>query len=83
MNEPMFKNDAKSIVDVAFETKLFKDSVTRDDMNTFEELIQFMLSSRFDSYIKCQKILEHTEKHKANKLWKQTNLKRQKNYQMK
>lgn len=58
MNGKIFKHDAKTIVDLAFESKLFKDSVTRDHMNTFEGLIEYMLSSRFESYKKLEKLSE-------------------------
>lgn len=50
--------DAKSIVDLAFEAKFFKENVTRDDINSFEELIKYMLQSRFESYVKIQKLNE-------------------------
>ena len=35
-----FKQDAKTIVDMLFEAKLFKDHITRDDMNVTEALIE-------------------------------------------
>lgn len=50
--------DAKSIVDLAFEAKFFKENVTRDDINSFEELIKYMLQSRFEIYVKIQKLNE-------------------------
>lgn len=62
MEERLFKNDAKSIVDLAFETKFFRENVTRDDMNSFEEMIQYMLQSRFESYVKIHKLNEKMEK---------------------
>lgn len=58
MDEKIFKQDAKSIVDLAFESKLFKDSVTRDHMNALEDLIEYMLSSRLESYKRTEKLLE-------------------------
>jgi len=64
MNENQFKNDAKSIVDLFFNTKLFKDDVTRDDMNGTEEFIAYCMQSRFESYLKIQKLLESIEKNK-------------------
>ena len=36
MDEKIFKQDAKQIVDLAFDKKLFKDEITRDDMNAFK-----------------------------------------------
>ena len=50
METKIFKNDAKTLVDLMFETKILKEDVTRDEMNSFEEFIQFCLESRFDSY---------------------------------
>lgn len=58
MDENIFKQDAKQIVDLAFNQKLFKDEVTRDIMNTFEELINFLLSTRYESYKRTDKLLE-------------------------
>jgi hypothetical protein len=58
MEELIFKQDAKQIVDMAFDKKLFKDEITRDDMNGFEDLISFLLSSRFESYKKCEELLK-------------------------
>ena len=41
MDEKHFKNDAKQIVDLIHDTKLFKEDVTRDGMNSFEEFFSF------------------------------------------
>ena len=54
MDEKIFKQDAKQIVDLAFDTKLFKDEVTRDNMNSFEDLIGFLLKSRYESYKRAE-----------------------------
>lgn len=62
MDEKYFKNDAKQMVDVMFDTKLFKEDVTRDDMNGFEDLIQYLLQSRFDSYVKIKELFDKTKK---------------------
>ena len=53
-----FKNDAKMVVDALFNAKVFKDDVTRDEMIKTEELIDFMMSSSFESHIKIQKFLD-------------------------
>ncbi len=37
LEEKAFRADAKSIVDLAFDGKLFKDHLTRDDFNQFED----------------------------------------------
>jgi len=62
MQQQIFKNDAKQIVDLMFNTKLFNDDVTRDTMNEFEELITFLLQSRFDSYVKIDSLLKKLPK---------------------
>ena len=64
MDEKIFKQDAKQIVDLAFDNKLFKEEITRDDMNSFEQLINFLLSSRFESYKRTEKLFESLKKSK-------------------
>lgn len=64
MENIIFKNDAKQIVDMAFDNKLFKDNITRDDMNSFEDLIQFLLQSRYESYVRVNYLMERIEKSK-------------------
>ena len=58
MDEKIFKQDAKQMVDMMFDANLFHDNVTRDNMNTFEELIRFLLQSKFDSYRGLEKLNE-------------------------
>ena len=65
MDENIFKQDVKQIVDLEFDKKLFKDEITRDDMNAFEELIDFLLSSRYESYKRAEKLLESSKKTKT------------------
>ena len=62
MDENIFKNDSKQIVDLFFNEKLFQPSVTRDDMNSVEELIAFLLQSRFEGYKRCEKLMEKIDK---------------------
>ena len=64
MEDKIFKNDAKQIVDLFFDTKLFKDNITRDDMNATEDFIESMLKSRFESYVKCEKLMQSLKKTK-------------------
>lgn len=61
MEENVFKTDAKQIVDMAFDAKLFKDSLTRDDFNGFEELIGYLMQSRYESYIRVGKFLDKVQ----------------------
>lgn len=62
MTENQFKQDAKSIVDLAFDTKIFKEDVTRDEMTAFEGLISFILQSKFESYNKAKDLLDRLNK---------------------
>ena len=41
-----FKTDAKAIVDGFFDAKLFKEEITRDDMNNVEDFIAEMMQSK-------------------------------------
>ena len=66
MTEKVFKQDAKSIVDCAFDKKLFHDDVTRDHMNTFEELIAFLLKSKYDGYVRGNEFIETLKDIKTN-----------------
>ncbi len=56
MTANIFKNDAKSIIDTLFETGYFNDGVTRDNMNAIEDLVDYLLSSRFESYKRVEKL---------------------------
>ncbi len=64
MDDKIFKQDAKDMVDMMFDSNLFHDNVTRDNMNTFEELIQFLLQSKFESYKRLEKLNESVKKIK-------------------
>ena len=60
----IFKQDAKSIVDTLFETKIFKDNLTRDELNTIEELIDYCMSARFDSLLRAEKLFKQIKDKK-------------------
>lgn len=69
MEDKIFKSDAKSIVDVAFNNKMFKDEITRDDMNAFQELIEFILSSQFNSYVKTKELMDSLDNKIPNQVF--------------
>lgn len=52
----IFKQDAKSITDTLFETKIFRDDLTRDELNTVEEMLDYLMSSRFDSIKRAEQL---------------------------
>ena len=64
MEKTRFKQDAKQITDMLFDKRLFVDSLTRDEMNAFEDLIEFIINSKFESHLRCEKLLESLEKNK-------------------
>ena len=66
MDDKVFKNDAKNIVDVAFDNRLFKDDLTRDDFNSFEDLLCFMLQSKFETYKRVEALTTRIEQNKLN-----------------
>lgn len=57
-----FKADAKHIVDALFDGKLFKDNLTRDDLNCIESYVLDMMESKMSSHIKCKEIEEKLNK---------------------
>lgn len=65
MEKEIFKQDAKVIVDMAFDSKLFNDKMTRDTMNVFEEHIAFILQSRFESYKRMDQLLSDLKEIKS------------------
>lgn len=59
MNEKeYFKQDAKQIVDMLFDTKCFKDDVSRDDMNSVEDFIKEMMQIKFESNLKLKSLID-------------------------
>lgn len=62
MEAKHFKADAKQMVDMLFDKGLLTKEVTRDDMNALEDLIEFILSSRFDSYLRLEKLTNNLKK---------------------
>lgn len=63
--DKLIERDAKSIVDTMFETKILKSDLTRDNMNSIEEFIAYMMKTRFNGYIKMaelQKTIENRSK---------------------
>ena len=67
MEQRIFKNDAKQIVDLVFDAKLFREDLTRDNLNSIEEMIQFMMQSRFESYQRAQNLLKSIEANNKTK----------------
>lgn len=62
-----FKQDAKIIVDLCFNTKLFRKDITRDDINAFEEFIEDVMKMRFDSHLRTQELMDSLDKPNKSK----------------
>jgi hypothetical protein len=60
--EKMIKTDAKAVVDLLFETKVFKDELTRDNLNSIEEFVGYLLETRINSNVKMLKFKEKFKK---------------------
>lgn len=58
MEKTYFKNDAKQIVDMLFDNKLFKEDMTRDSLNLIEDFIDSSMQGRCDSHLKCEKLMD-------------------------
>lgn len=56
IDDKIIKQDAKSIVDLLFDTKVFKEDLTRDNLNAIEEFISINLETRLNTYIKQIKL---------------------------
>jgi len=63
-----FKQEAKAIVDGFYDGKLFKDNITRDDMNKVEEFITDMMNTRFEAQMRTENLYRSIEKTKNKKI---------------
>jgi len=53
----VFKRDAKDIVDTLHEMKLFRDDLSRDDMQALEDWIFMTMNTRFSTEKKINKLM--------------------------
>lgn len=66
--EPYYQQEAKRIIDAMFDSKVFNDSMTRDDMQGFEDLIAYYFQSHVDSARKGIEFAHRVKHLKANPL---------------
>jgi len=64
MENPFFKQEAKMIVDMLFETKCFKEDITRDHMNETEAFISEMMDTRYRTHLKLKNLTEKINSQK-------------------
>jgi hypothetical protein len=60
---PIFAREAKTIVDLLFDAKMFKASVTRDDMLEVESLVCYLMDTRYKSQKKAEELMEKIKSH--------------------
>lgn len=53
-----FTHTAKWIVDALFDNKLFRDDLTRDELNTIENHISDIMQMEYDSYLRMQSFIK-------------------------
>lgn len=58
IEDKIIQRDAKSIVDLLYDTKVFKSDLTRDNLNAIEEFVAVTLETRLNSYVKQYKLKE-------------------------
>lgn len=58
------RNNAKSIIDTLFDKKLLREDVTRDQMNTLEDLLDFMMESSVKSWCLTESLLKSLKNKK-------------------
>ena len=63
--EEYFKNDAKTIVDMLFDSKFFRNDITRDDLNATENFTSELMSLKFKSQEKFKRLLDRVDKNKT------------------
>lgn len=52
----IFKSDAKAIVDMLFDSKVFREEITRDDMNATEDYLAESMRMRFESVLRGEEL---------------------------
>lgn len=62
MTKEYFKNDAKQIIDLLFDNKIFIPTLTRDELNLTEEFIAYSMQSKFDCHLKAEKLFSKIKK---------------------
>lgn len=67
MKPEYFKQEAKTIVDGFFDAKLFKEEITRDDMNRVQTFIAEMMQMKFEFVERAKELHDEITKE-ANKL---------------
>lgn len=57
-DKELFKGDAKFMVDNLFDKDFFNESMTRDAMNVFEDVIAETMYLRWKSHVQSQELIK-------------------------
>ncbi len=60
---PRFKRDAKLLVDMLFEKDLFRERISRDDMNALEDFIYLSLNGTYESEKRITALMKKINNH--------------------
>ncbi len=58
MEDKVYKQDARQLVDMLFDSKFFRADLLRKDMRAIEDYIKFCLQSKFEGYKKAQALID-------------------------
>jgi len=64
MEKKYFNQDAKTIVDMFFDTGIFREDITRDDMNRTQTFIEDVMVSRFERNLTIEKFMREINVNK-------------------
>ena len=62
LNDPYYQKEAKRMVDMFFDNRLFNEKLTRDDLQSVEDLIAFYLDSTAKTTKKAADIMNRVRK---------------------
>ncbi len=61
------RTEAKTIIDMLFDNKMFRDDLTRDDLNKLEEYLHFSMNTRIKSHIRIGELMKKIESKNENR----------------
>jgi len=63
IKEKVFLQDAKQIVDALYDKGIFKDTLTRDGLQSVEDYLAYLLDSRFASKVRGEALVARLKTH--------------------
>jgi hypothetical protein len=62
--QPHLQARAKSIVDMIFDSRIFNEKLSRDDIQSIEDVLAFEFQSNIDSFEKTFNLMQRFKKNK-------------------